>query len=68
MFRLEIKTGGAAFRSETETDEHGEYILDPCSSQLRMLLRIVEDQLECGFTEGSLRDCNGNKVGGWSLE
>lgn len=68
MFKLEIKTGGAAFRSDTETDRKGDFVLDPSSRELRVLLGKVEVQLAHGMTEGVLMDSNGNKVGKWSLE
>lgn len=62
MFKLEIKTGGAAFR-----DENGED-LDPRARELRVLLGKVEVQLANGLTDGVLMDSNGNKVGHWSCE
>ena len=62
MFRLEIKTCGAAFR-----DEDGES-LDPRAHELRVLLGKVEVQLANGLTDGVLLDSNGNKVGRWSCE
>lgn len=67
MFKLEIKTGGAAFRSDTKTDKNGESVLDPRSRELRVLLGKVELQLANGMTEGKLMDSNGNSVGKWSL-
>lgn len=68
MFKLEIKTGGAAFRSEDVIDRDGEYGLDPSSRELRVLLGKVELQLAHGMMDGVLMDSNGNKVGKWSLE
>lgn len=68
MFKLEIKTGGAAFRSEDVIDHDGEYSLDPSARELRVLLRKVEVQLAHGMKEGVLMDSNGNKVGYWSYE
>ncbi len=62
MFKLEIKTCGAAFR-----DEDGE-ALDPGARELRVLLGKVEVQLAHGLTDGVLMDSNGNKVGTWSCE
>lgn len=29
MFKLEVKTGNAAFRDESRTDRHGDYVLTP---------------------------------------
>lgn len=63
MFKLEIRTGGAAFRSPFDDSK-----LDPDAVQLRAILDVVKSQLEHGFTEASVMDCNGNKVGSWSLE
>ena len=68
MFKLEIKTGGAAFRSEDVIDRNGEYGLDPAARELRVLLGKVEVQLAHGMTDGVLMDSNGNKVGKWKLE
>lgn len=68
MFKLEIKTGGSAFRSEEAIDRNGEYGLDPYSRELRVLLGKVELQLAHGMTDGVLMDSNGNKVGKWSLK
>lgn len=68
MFILKIDTDGAAFRSDYETDQSGDFVLDPNARQLRALLRVVSDQLEFGFTSGKLSDCNGNHVGEWSLK
>ena len=62
MFKLEIKTSGAAFR-----DENGED-LDPRARELRVLLGEVEIQLAHGLTDGVLMDSNGNKAGTWSCE
>ena len=60
MFRVEIKTGGAAYRD----DEDGEN-LDPHANEVRCnLLRII-DQLRSGSTEGNVFDSNGNKSGHW---
>lgn len=68
MFRLEVKTGGAAFRDESRTDRRGEPILDPCATEVRRILMDVSRKLEAGHTDGSIMDVNGNKVGRWSYE
>lgn len=68
MFKLEIKTGGAAFRSDYETDENGEYILDPCATEVRHILMSICDKLALGHTDGKVMDYNGNAVGEWSYE
>ena len=57
MFKLEIETGGAAFR-----DEDGE------SLEVRRILLDVICELEAGRTDGPVMDVNGNKVGRWSYE
>ena len=68
MFKLEIETGGAAFRSEDVVNRDGECGLDPSSRELRVLLGKVEVQLAHGLTDGVLMDSNGNRVGKWRLE
>lgn len=64
MFKLEIKTGGAAYR-----DIEGE-CLDPASCELIRNLKEVIKVLErgSGNYDGVIMDINGNKVGSWSLE
>ena len=61
MFKLEIKTGGAAFRDENDN-------LDPWNAELFRILDDVKDKLNNGKTEGNIMDINGNKVGSWRLE
>lgn len=68
MFKLEIKTGNAAFRDESRTDRHGDYVLDPYATEVRRILLDVIRKLEAGYTDGSVIDVNGNKVGRWSYE
>lgn len=68
MFKCSIKTGGAAFRSQDETDENGEYILDRQATEVRRLLRQIQMKLADGYTDGVLMDVNGNQVGTWSYE
>ena len=62
MFKLEIKTGGAAFM-EPSTGEEDEYYE---AAEINRLLRIVGVDLRNGCTSGTLLDVNGNKVGSWS--
>ena len=62
MFKLEIETGGAAFR-----DEDGES-LDPNATEVLRILWDVICKLEAGYTDGSVIDVNGNKVGNWRYE
>lgn len=61
MFKMEIKTGGAAFR-----DENGN--LDPYGYEVAKLLENTAYYLRHGETGGVLIDINGNKVGSWSYE
>lgn len=68
MFKLEIKTGGAAFRDESQVDRHGDAILDPYATEVCRILRDVICKLEAGHTDSSVMDLNGNKVGRWSYE
>ncbi len=62
MFKLEIKTVGAAFR-----DDNGEG-LDPYTTEVRRILLDVICELEAGRTDGPVMDVNGNKVGRWSYK
>ena len=61
MLKIEIKTGGAAYR-----DEDGE--LDRSAYELRRNLKEIEEKLEYGYQAGYIMDINGNKVGNWTLE
>ena len=55
MFKLEIRTGNAAF------DENDAY------PELARILRDVANRLEYQDEQGTCRDANGNVVGKWSL-
>lgn len=68
VFALEVKTGGAAFRSELETDRKGDFILDPEATEIRRILRDVAKRLESGYDSGVIMDVNGNKVGWWKYQ
>lgn len=68
MFTLKIKTGNAAFHSDEFQDENGNNCLDPYACELRRLLDEVAKQLARGYTDGTLIDINGNRVGEWSLD
>jgi hypothetical protein len=61
MFKMEIKTGGAAFR-----DDDGN--LDPYGYEVAKLLENAAYHVRHGETSGILMDVNGNKVGHWKLE
>lgn len=62
MFRLEIKTGGAAFRDPFTGEEDEEME----STEIRSLLAKVSCELEHGRSSGVIMDVNGNKIGSWS--
>lgn len=62
MFRLEIKTGGAAFRDPFTGEEDEEME----ATEIRSLLAKVSCELEHGRSSGVIMDVNGNKVGSWS--
>lgn len=64
MFKMEIKTGGAAFRDpftgeESDFDEERE---------VAKLLEHVKHEVHNGNRYGSIMDVNGNKVGTWKLD
>lgn len=62
MFKIEIKTGGAAFRDEDDN-------LDQFGHEVCRLVRNVLYELEYGDkTSGNLIDINGNRVGSWKYE
>ena len=61
MFKLEINTDGAAFR-----DEDGN--LDKNGSEVCRLLKSIAEKINDGYTNVSLLDINGNKVGEWFYE
>ena len=65
MFKLEIKTGGAAYRDEEQTDRHGDFALDPYATEVRRNLKDIIRKLEDGHTEGKIIDVNGNCAGEW---
>ena len=60
MFKIEIKTDGAAFTDPFTGDR------DPIAMEAE-LLRIIKEQVEwyllTGITDRNLRDINGNTVG-----
>lgn len=61
MLRIEIFTGGAAFRDEDDN-------LDETGYEVRRLLTDVKTQIEYGHYSGNLIDINGNRVGSWSYD
>ena len=61
MLKIEIKTGGAAYRDENDE-------LDRSAYELRRNLKEIMEKLEYGYQSGYIMDVNGNKVGNWTLE
>lgn len=59
MFKLEIFTGGAAFRDEDDN-------LDETGYEVCRLLKDVAESIKYGYKSGNLIDINGNRVGCWS--
>lgn len=68
MFKIEIKTGNAAFRSDYLTDKNGDYVLDPQGTEVVRILKDIERKIEFGHDSGTILDINGNKVGEWSYD
>lgn len=64
MLKIEIKTGGAAYRDEYSEEDR----LDPYNTELIRNLKDIIYKLERGHDVGSIMDINGNKVGTWKLE
>ena len=55
MFRLEFKTGNAAFDIESGLEE-----------ECARIIECVKQQVLCGQTSGTCIDINGNTVGAWA--
>lgn len=69
MFKLEIATGGAAFRDELKVNKNGDYELDSSGSEVRRILGEISRQLLLEYNSGGIvMDINGNKVGWWHYE
>lgn len=64
MFRMNIETGGAAFKDPDtgEADRVFEGI------EISRIMRKVAAELREGKTSGSIMDINGNKAGYWTRE
>lgn len=62
MFKLEIKTGGSAFREPYSGEEDDWYE----AREIARILDRVRDDLMDGLDHGVVLDLNGNKVGSWS--
>ena len=63
MLKIEIKTGGAAFRNED--DEFDAYY---GGKEIKRILTEIADDIQNGYETGSCMDICGNKVGTWELE
>lgn len=59
MFKLEMKTGGSAFRDSYTGEEND---VDEAREVAR-ILREVADKLEYGYRDGGCIDINGNNIG-----
>ena len=68
MFRLSIKTSGAAFRDDSRTDRRGNAILDPEGAEVCRILKDVAQKLKAGYDSGNVMDANGNNVGTWKYK
>ena len=56
MFKLEFRTGNAAFDGDAKWME------------IDTILRAVADRAGDGQASGIIRDSNGNRIGEWSLQ
>ena len=65
MFEVKIRTGGAAFKHDSDE----EYLNEMCEvlEVKRLLNKIIRDMQE-GDRSGSVMDINGNKVGEWRFD
>lgn len=63
MFKLEMKTGNAAFKDADGNDDS----LCECE-EIASVLSGVVGKLKDGYTYGSCIDANGNVVGKWIVE
>lgn len=64
MFKLEIRTGGSAYRDEFSEEDK----LDPYNTELIRNLKGIINRLQKGYDYGYVMDINGNKTGEWKLE
>ena len=62
MFKMEIKTGGAAFRDEITGEENS---IAEAEELERILIRVAKE-IAMDKQSGVIMDINGNKVGTWS--
>lgn len=64
MFRMEIETGGAAFKDPETSGEDKAFE----GIEISRIMRKVAAELREGKVSGSIMDLNGNKVGYWTRE
>lgn len=62
MFRMEIETGGAAFKNPEAGGEDKAFE----GNEISRIMRKVVAELRKGKESGSIMDLNGNKVGYWT--
>lgn len=61
MFKMKMKTGGAAFWCDYEQTEFNAH-------EVARILRKIAEQVESGYDENSVHDLCGNNVGRWELD
>lgn len=61
MFKLEMKTGNAAF-CNPDTCNEDEFLE---GIEINRILEEIQREIEEGYTSGVIMDINGNKVGKW---
>lgn len=64
MFKVEFKTGGAAFCNPSTVEEDDYYE----GLETQRILQEICKKIEAGYREGSCMDINGNRVGSWELK
>ena len=65
MFKMEFKTGNAAFCDPFTGEENETYKL---AESAKILGNISREIAVYGKTSGSIMDINGNTIGKWSLD
>lgn len=64
MFKMEFKTGNAAFY-DPYTGEPSKFY---SSIEVKRILLEIAEKIEAGHDSGSIMDINGNKIGTWFFE
>lgn len=67
MFKIEIKTDGAAFHCE-DPEENPALDREVLRQEVSRILVKIATNIGYGGNGGPVMDLNGNKVGEWSLE